>query len=336
MVSGVVKSTISLTIVIPCYNEREVLPETHRRLMELLHDLRAKGLVSEDSRVCYVDDGSRDGTWSLIEQFATADARVQGIKLSRNQGHQLALLAGLLTVTGDAAISIDADLQDDISVIPNLVQEHLAGAEVVYAVRDSRAQDTLFKRTSAAFFYRFMRLMGVELLENHADYRLLGRQALEALRQYREVNLFLRGIVPLLGFPTAIVKYDRSARFAGASKYPLRKMLSFAWEGITSFSILPLRIITLLGFLVSLLSFGMILYILYGTLMLQAVIPGWASTVVPVYFLGGIQLLAVGILGEYLGKIYLETKARPKYIIEKMLNPETPAPVRSKPLVELL
>ncbi len=314
------KTALTLTLVIPCYNEREVLPETHRRLMELIHDLRAKGLVTEDSRVCYVDDGSRDGTWSLIEQFATADARVQGIKLSRNQGHQLALLAGLLTVTGDAAISIDADLQDDISVIPNLVKEHLAGAEVVYAVRDSRTQDTLFKRTSAAFFYRFMRLMGVELLENHADYRLLGRQALDALRQYREVNLFLRGIVPLLGFPTAIVKYDRSARFAGVSKYPLRKMLSFAWEGITSFSILPLRIITLLGVLVSLLSFGMILHILYGTLVLQAVIPGWASTVIPVYFLGGIQLLAIGILGEYLGKNYLETKARPRYIIEKMLN----------------
>lgn len=320
MVSGVVKSTISLTIVIPCYNEREVLPETHRRLMELLHDLRARGLVSADSRVCYVDDGSRDGTWSLIEQFATADARVQGIKLSRNQGHQLALLAGLLTVTGDATISIDADLQDDISVIPNLVKEHLAGSEVVYAVRDSRTQDTLFKRASAAFFYRFMRLMGVELLENHADYRLLGRRSLEALRQYKEVNLFLRGIVPLLGFPTAIVKYDRSARYAGVSKYPLRKMLSFAWEGITSFSILPLRMITLLGVLVSLLSFGMILHILYGTLVLQAVIPGWASTVIPVYFLGGIQLLAIGILGEYLGKNYLETKARPRYIIEKMLN----------------
>jgi len=248
-----------------------------------------------------------------------ADARVHGLKLSRNRGHQWALMAGLLAAEGDALVSIDADLQDDVSVIEAMVREHLAGAEVVYGVRDSRRTDSAFKRGTALLYYRMMKMMGVDLVYNHADFRLLGRRAVEALRQYGEVNLFLRGIVPLIGYRAATVKYDRAERFAGVSKYPVRKMLHFALEGITSFSIVPLRLITLLGFLVSCLAFTMILFILYGTLVLKAVIPGWASSVVPIYFLGGIQLLSIGILGEYVAKIYLEAKQRPRYFVEKTI-----------------
>ncbi len=310
---------LSLSIVVPCYNEQEVLPETNRRLLDLLERMRLSGFIDASSGVYYVDDGSRDRTWTLIEEFSAADSRVHGIKLSRNRGHQVALLAGLLTVGGDALVSIDADLQDDVNVIESMVREHLAGAEVVYGVRDSRATDTVFKRNTALLYYGLMRRLGVDLVHNHADFRLLGRRAVEALRQYGEVNLFLRGVVPLIGFKAATVKYDRAARFAGVSKYPLRKMLAFALEGITSFSVVPLRIITALGLLVSLFSFAMIVFVVYGTLVLKAAIPGWASTVVPVYFLGGIQLLSIGILGEYVAKIYLETKARPRYFIEKTL-----------------
>lgn len=306
-----------LAIVVPCYNEVEVLPETNRRLLALLTRLRDERLVSADSAVHYVDDGSRDGTWALIESLAAADPRSRGIKLSRNRGHQNALLAGLLSAEGDALVSIDADLQDDVAVIEQMVREYLAGAEVVYGVRDSRQTDTAFKRGTATFYYRMMKKLGVDLVYNHADFRLLGRRAVEALRQYGEVNMFLRGIVPLLGFRTAVVKYDRAERFAGESKYPLRKMLAFAVEGLTSFSIVPLRLITLLGFLVSGFSFAMILFILWGRLVLNAAIPGWASSVVPIYFLGGIQLLCVGILGEYVAKIYLETKRRPRYFVDK-------------------
>ena len=308
--------TILLAIVVPCYNEEEVLPETNRRLLVLLGRMQANDLVSPDSRIHYVDDGSKDGTWALIESLAAEDSRVRGIKLSRNRGHQAALLAGLLTVEGDALVSIDADLQDDVAVIEAMVREHQGGAEVVYGVRESRQTDTAFKRQTALTYYRLMKTMGVDLVHNHADFRLLGRRAVEALREYGEVNMFLRGIVPLIGYKAATVKYDRAERFAGVSKYPLRKMLTFALEGVTSFSIVPLRLITLLGFVVSGLSFAMILFILYGTLVLNAVIPGWASSVVPIYFLGGIQLLSIGILGEYVAKIYLETKRRPRFFIE--------------------
>jgi glycosyltransferase involved in cell wall biosynthesis len=308
--------TVRLSIVVPCYNEQEVLPETNRRLLDLLSRMQSAGLVAVTSEVYYVDDGSRDSTWTLIEQLAAADPRVRGIKLSRNRGHQMALLAGLLTVEGDALVSIDADLQDDVNVIESMVREHLGGAEVVYGVRDSRATDTPFKRRTALMYYGLMKRLGVDLVHNHADFRLLGRRAVEALRQYGEVNLFLRGIVPLIGYRAATVKYDRAERFAGVSKYPLRKMLAFALEGITSFSIVPLRLITVLGFLVSIFSFAMIIFVVYGTLVMKAALPGWASTVVPVYFLGGIQLLSIGILGEYVAKIYLETKGRPRYFIE--------------------
>lgn len=310
---------IRLAIVVPCYNEDEVLPETNRRLLALLTRLQELALTSAESSVHYVDDGSRDGTWALIESLAASDSRVHGIKLSRNRGHQNALLSGLMLVEGDAVVSIDADLQDDVSVIEAMVREFVGGAEVVYGVRDSRQTDTVFKRNTALLYYGLMKKLGVDLVHNHADFRLLGRRAVEALRQYGEVNMFLRGIVPLIGYRAATVMYDRAERFAGVSKYPLRKMLTFAIEGVTSFSIVPLRLITLLGFLVSGLSFAMILFILYGTLVLQAVIPGWASSVVPIYFLGGIQLLSIGILGEYVAKIYLETKQRPRYFIEKTI-----------------
>lgn len=309
--------TIRLAIVVPCYNEEEVLPETNRRLLALLTRLHDLQMTSVDSCVHYVDDGSKDGTWALIEALVSADSRVHGIKLSRNRGHQPALLAGLLTVEGDAVVSIDADLQDDVSVIEAMVREFMGGAQVVYGVRDSRQTDTAFKRSTALMYYGLMKKLGVDLVHNHADFRLLGRRAVEALREYGEVNMFLRGIVPLIGYRAATVKYDRAERFAGVSKYPLRKMLTFAVEGVTSFSIVPLRLITLLGFLVSGFSFAMILFIIYGTLVLNAAIPGWASSVVPIYFLGGIQLLSIGILGEYVAKIYLETKRRPRYFIEQ-------------------
>ena len=249
--------------------------------------------------------------------MAAADPRAHGIKLSRNRGHQPALIAGLLTVEGDALVSIDADLQDDVSVIEAMVREFIGGAEVVYGVRDSRATDSGFKRNTALMYYGLMRRMGVDLVHNHADFRLMGRRAVEALREYGEVNLFLRGIVPMIGYRAATVTYDRAERFAGESKYPLRKMLAFAVEGITSLSVVPLRLITLLGFAVSAFSFAMILFVIYGTLVLKAAIPGWASSVVPIYFLGGIQLLSIGILGEYVAKIYLETKRRPRYFIDK-------------------
>lgn len=311
--------TVRLAIVVPCYNEEEVLPETNLRLLALLTRLNEFQLTSTDSSVHYVDDGSRDGTWALIESMAVADLRVHGIKLSCNRGHQNALLSGLMSVEGDAVVSIDADLQDDVSVIEAMVREFTGGAEVVYGVRDSRQTDTVFKRRTALLYYGLMKRMGVDLVHNHADFRLLGRRAVEALGQYGEVNMFLRGIVPLIGYRSATVKYDRAERFAGVSKYPLRKMLTFAVEGITSFSIVPLRLITLFGFLVSGFSFAMILFIIYGTLVMKAVIPGWASSVVPIYFLGGIQLVSVGVLGEYVAKIYLETKQRPRYFIEKTI-----------------
>lgn len=311
--------SVRLAIVVPCYNEQEVLPETNRRLLALLDNLLGQELITADSRIHYVDDGSQDGTWALIESLAAADPRSRGIKLSRNRGHQAALLAGLLSVEGDAVVSIDADLQDDAAVIESMVREFIAGAEVVYGVRDSRRVDTVFKRNTALAYYALMKAMGVDLVRNHADFRLLGRRAIEALREYSEVNLFLRGVVPLIGYRAATIKYDRAERFAGVSKYPLGKMITFAAEGVTLFSIVPLRLITYLGLMVSAFSFAMIVFILYGAIVLKAVIPGWASSVVPIYFLGGIQLLSIGILGEYVAKIYLETKRRPRFIIEKTL-----------------
>lgn len=308
---------VELTIVIPCYNEQEVLPETVRRLDAVLGDLSGRGKVADTSHVCLVDDGSRDQTWTLIEQYAREQTFVRGIKLSRNRGHQNALLAGLMTATGSVVISIDADLQDDLAAIEAMLDAHQAGAEIVFGVRKLREADTFLKRFTAEGYYRLLGLLSVDVVFNHADYRLMSRRAIDALREYEEVNLFLRGIIPQLGFRTATVYYDRSERFAGESKYPLRKMLSLAWNGVTSFSAAPLRLITGLGVLISLGSFAVTLWALFVRFISDMAVPGWTSTVVPIYFLGGIQLLAIGVIGEYLAKIYMETKRRPRFIIEK-------------------
>lgn len=312
---------MKLYLVIPCYNEEAVLPETAKRLKEKYATLIKADKISPDSRIVFVNDGSRDRTWELISELHRSDPLFRGICLSRNKGHQNALMAGLMTVKAecDAAISMDADLQDDINAIDEMVERYHEGYEVVYGVRSSRRKDTFFKRTTAEGFYKVMRAMGVETVYNHADYRLMSRRALEALGDFKEVNLFLRGIVPLVGFPSTQVTYERGERFAGESKYPLKKMLAFATEGITSMSIKPIRMITALGFLVFLVSLGVLVYSIVRKFIGQTV-EGWAFLAVSIWALGGIQLLAVGIIGEYVGKIYLETKHRPKYIIAEYLK----------------
>ena len=311
---------MKLGIVIPCYNEQEVLKETCDRLLALLDRMSNKQKISADSKIYCVDDGSKDKNWELINSLASTNKQIAGIKLSRNFGHQNALLAGVFTVNEDAIVSIDADLQDDITVIEDMVDQHLSGIDIVYGVRNCRKTDTRFKRWTGEAFYRLMKVLGVDIVFNHADYRLLSRQAIDALKEFREVNLFLRGIVPLIGFSSSNVYYERVERFAGESKYPLMKMISFALEGITSFSVTPLRIITAIGIIVFLLSLAMTAYILSVKLLSGGAVPGWASTVLPVYLLGGIQIFCIGIIGEYLGKIYKETKARPRYIMEKVIN----------------
>ena len=311
--------SLRLGIVVPCYNEEAVLHETTARLLALIERMATQGLVAPDSAIYFVDDGSGDNTWQIIERQAAEHARVHGIKLSRNEGHQHALIAGLFGASGDALVSIDADLQDDVNVIEDMVRKHRDGYEIVYGVRRTRDSDTRFKRCTAGLYYTLLARLGVEIVHNHADFRLMGRRALTALQGFGEVNLFLRGIVPLLGFRTTTAYYDRAERFAGESKYPLRKMLGLALDGITSFSVAPLRMISMLGFLVSVLSLLAIAWVLYGKFMTDSAVPGWASSVVPIYFLGGIQLLSIGVLGEYLAKIYLETKRRPRYVIEKSI-----------------
>ncbi|WP_373506872.1 glycosyltransferase family 2 protein [Thiocapsa sp.] len=311
---------IRLGIVVPCYNEEQVIRETTRRLRTLLDRLISAGKVCDDSCIYYVDDGSHDDTWLLIETMAHENPRLGGIKLSRNRGHQNALLAGLFTVPGDAVVSIDADLQDDVDTIEVMVDECINGADIVYGVRDDRRKDTYFKRQTAHAFYRVIRLLGIDVIYNHADFRLMTRRTLDALQDYREVNLFLRGIVPLIGFSSVKVYYTRASRAAGESKYPLRRMLSLAWEGITSFSIIPLRIVTALGAVIFALTLLMSFYVIIIRLFTEKALPGWASTVLPIYLLGGVQILAIGILGEYLGKVYREVKARPRYAIEKRIN----------------
>ena len=309
----------TLTLVVPCYNEHEVLPETIKRLRSLLDSMIDRGKVSAHSEVVFVDDGSRDGTWSLIKSAHLHDARIRGLKLSANRGHQTALLAGLFAATGDAVVSVDADLQDDLSAIERMVDAYHAGKDVVYGVRGSRVTDTSFKRGSANFYYRILAMFGVKIVYNHADFRLLSRRALEALKQYSEVNLFIRGIVPLIGFPSETVYYERAVRFAGDTKYPLRKMLALAVDGITSFTAFPLRLIALLGIAVSLLSVAMVAWVLWVKLVAGRAVPGWASSVIPVYFLGGVQLLSIGVLGEYVAKLYVETKRRPRYFVEEQI-----------------
>lgn len=308
-----------LTIVVPCYDEEEALPATALRLIALLERLRKDGRIAVNSRITFIDDGSRDRTWQLIEALSRQDGRIGGIKLSRNRGHQNALLAGLFTADGDVLVSVDADLQDDIEIIEDMLKQHAQGAHVVYGVRDNRASDGLFKRASAQGFYRMIRALGVESVYNHADFRLLSRRAVDALKDFGEVNLFLRGIVPLIGFSSSVVYYTRTERVAGVSKYPLRKMLGLALDAVTSFSVVPLRMISALGFIVFLFSLGMGMWTLWVRVFTERAVPGWTSTLLPIYALGGLQILCVGILGEYLGKVYQETKRRPRYIIEKVL-----------------
>ena len=301
-----------LYLVIPCYNEEEVLPETTRQLTEKMNDLMARGLIAQESRIVYVNDGSKDNTWALIERYHRENPLVNGVDLSRNRGHQNALLAGLMTVKdeADVVISLDADLQDDVDAIDRFLEKYYEGCEVVYGVRSARKTDSWFKRHSAQAFYKLMKFFGVDIVYNHADYRLMSRRVLHELAQYGEVNLFLRGLVPLVGFPSGVVEYERRERFAGTSKYPLKKMLSFALDGVTSFSIKPIRFITGLGLLIFVVSVLMLLYflIVHWT---GHTVAGWTSIMVSVWAIGGLQLLAIGVIGEYIGKTYLETKRRP-------------------------
>jgi polyisoprenyl-phosphate glycosyltransferase len=310
----------TLAIVIPCYNEEEVLPETRRLVVGLIRELVEADKISQYSAIYFVDDGSRDGTWALIEQFTSEDRHVAGIKLSRNRGHQNALLAGLFTAEGDAIVSIDADLQDDIGAIREMMDRFLAGAEIVYGVRSRRDTDSPFKRITAAFFYGVLGALGAESVRNHADYRLLSRRAVEILKQYREVNLYLRGIVPLLGLRSEIVYYDRAKRFAGESKYPFQKMAALAFDAITSFSVLPLRLITFLGFLVFFVTMLVSAWALWVRLFSNYAVPGWTSIVLPMYFLGGVQIFCIGMLGEYLAKTYAEVKSRPRFVVERTVG----------------
>lgn len=310
---------MNLSIVVPCYNEQEVLPETAKRLTTLLDDLANREKISAQSCVYFVDDGSKDSTWQLIESIAANQPLFKGIKLSRNRGHQIALLAGLTTAPGDAIISIDADLQDDLAAIEAMIDAHKKGADIVYGVRAQRKTDTFFKRFTAESYYRLLDRLGVEVIFNHADYRLMSRRALDALAEYDETNVFLRGLIPQLGFPTSVVYYDRGERFAGESKYPLRKMLALAWNGVTSFSATPLRFITAMGFIIALASLAVTAWAVGVRLFGDSAVPGWASTVIPLYFLGGIQLLSMGMIGEYVAKTYSESKRRPRYQIEKRI-----------------
>ena len=314
-------SSVKLYIVVPCYNEEAVLPETSRRMLELLEQMQSDGLISNDSRIIFIDDGSKDNTWNIIDGLTHKNTSYGGIKLACNAGHQNALFGGLMTVKDecDCAISIDADLQDDINVIPEMVKKFKDGCDVVYGVRNKRETDTFFKRTTAQMFYKLMLTMGVKMVYNHADYRLMSKRAIDALADFDERNLFLRGMVPLVGFKSDCVYYDRSERFAGESKYPLKKMLACAFDGITSFSISPIRMISSIGLIACLIAIVMAIYTLVEKFMGHTS-TGWASLMVSIWFIGGVQLLSVGLIGEYIGKIYKEVKRRPRYIVEAYIN----------------
>lgn len=311
----------TIYMVVPCYNEEEVLDETTRQLTEKLHNLIQAGKISGKSRILYVNDGSKDQTWAIISRLHEEYDIVSGVNLSRNRGHQNAVLAGLMYAKDhcDAAISMDADLQDDINAIDEMVDKFNQGMDVVYGVRSSRKTDTFFKKFTAEGFYKFMKWMGVDIVFNHADYRLMSKRVLQQLENYKEVNLFLRGIVPLIGYPSDNVYYERHERFAGESKYPLKKMLSFAFDGITSFSVKPIRFILTLGMLIFLVSIGILIYSIVRHFMGETVL-GWSSLMVSIWALGGLQLLAIGIVGEYIGKMYLETKERPRFAIQDVLD----------------
>lgn len=315
------KKIDTLYIVVPCYNEEEVLEETNKRLCEELKKLIKDKQISDNSQIMYVNDGSKDKTWNLIVGFHKKNKLVSGINLSRNRGHQNALLAGLMTAKkyADIVISMDADLQDDISAIDEMVEKHYQGYDIVYGVRSARKKDTFFKKFTAEGFYKFMKIMGVDIVFNHADYRLTSKRVLDELENYKEVNLFLRGMFPLIGFPSEIVYYERSERFAGESKYPLKKMLSFAWEGITSFTVKPLKTIMSLGLIVSFFSFLFLIYVIIGYF-LGNTVSGWTTIIVLICFFSGVQILCIGIIGEYLGKVYSESKERPRYCIMDELS----------------
>lgn len=310
----------SLAVVIPCYNEQEMLPKTLATMLSLRDSMIAKGKINHDSKIYLVDDGSKDKTWNILAEEAAKNSALVAVKLSRNKGHQNALYAGLCTTTEDVTVSIDADLQDDPQNIEAMVDEYLKGNDVVYGVRSARHTDTFFKRFTAEGYYHLMKKMGVDLVFNHADFRLLSRRALESLKEYGESNLFLRGIVREVGYPSSVVEYERQAREAGESKYPLKKMLSFAWKGITAFSTAPLRMITVLGLLSGFASFSLIAWVLVVRLFTDNAAPGWASVLLPLLFIGSVQLLCLGIIGEYLSKIYEEVKRRPKFHISEILG----------------
>lgn len=307
-------------IVIPMFNEEEVIDETTKRLRIKVNDLIKKKIISKDSKVLYVNDGSKDKTWEKIMQINKEDKLFTGISLSRNKGHQNALVAGLLTARNyaDVVISMDADLQDDINAIDEMLEKYHNGCDIVYGVRSARKKDTFFKKVTAEGFYKFMKLMGVDIVYNHADYRLTSKRVLDEFSNFKEVNLFLRGIFPLIGFKTDVVYYERAERFAGTSKYPLKKMLNFAWDGITSFSVKPLRFICVLGFLILFISIIIMIYAFIRKVTGNNV-EGWTFITISIWFLGGLQMLSLGIVGEYIGKVYNETKQRPRYIIKENL-----------------
>ena len=307
-----------LFVVLPCYNEEEVLGETSKRLLELYGKMISEGTVSPESKIVFVDDGSRDRTWEIISGLCEQNNIYRGVKLAHNAGHQNALLGGLMTVKDecDCAVSIDADLQDDINVIPEMVKKFDNGCDVVYGVRSERKTDSFFKRTTAQGVYKFMAMMGVDVVYNHADYRLMSRRALNDLESFKEVNLFLRGLVPLIGYKSDSVYYERAERFAGESKYPLKKMLSFAFDGITSFSVKPIKVLWSMGLIVCVAAVIAAIYTLVSKFF-GYTSDGWASLMCSIWFLGGVQLVSIGIIGEYIGKIYKESKARPRYIIEE-------------------
>lgn len=310
-----------LYIVIPCYNEEEVIEETTKQLTKKLNNLIEENIISSQSKVMYINDGSKDNTWKLIKRINKENNLFTGISLTRNRGHQNALLAGLLTAKNyaDIIISMDADLQDDINVIDEMIEKYKNGNDIVYGVRNSRKKDSFFKRFTAENYYKLMKLLGIDCVYNHADYRLTSKRVLNELENFKEVNLFLRGIFPLLGYNSDIVYYERKERYAGKTKYPLKKMLNFAWDGITSFSIKPLRLICSLGFLILIASIIIIIYSIYRKLTGNTV-SGWTFLSISIWFIGGLQMISIGIIGEYIGKIYSETKQRPRYIVLENLN----------------
>lgn len=308
-----------LSIVVPCYNEEDVLPDSCNKLLGLLEMLIGKKLITDASSIVFIDDGSTDKTWEIIEDLSSQTKYIQGIKLSCNRGHQNALLAGLLNVSGDAVVSIDADLQDDLNSIEDMLIEYQKGYDIIYGVRKRRDTDTLFKRMTAEIYYKVLKWMGVNVIFNHADFRLISRRIIVALEEYEEINLFLRGLIPSIGFNSSIVTYDRKNRLVGESKYTFRNMMSLALDGITSYTSFPLRLIAGLGVTIFVVSIMLSCWVVWAKYFDNDAVPGWASSVLPMYFLGGVQLFSIGVLGEYIGKIYMETKKRPRFIIDKII-----------------